>query len=704
MFGPGFQEGQRAREASRAEGAAAQASESLPTLDYLDTLNAVPLERGAVDRRFGELELSGSVSGSPDDVFRLPGLGRSQSAAPRPTKHFPAWWKGEAVRNDGLQHPRGISWRKAFSEPERQRVEPVTAAHQGDGSPFKPLIGLFRFIAITFFLVSAGPYGMEEAIGSGGALLLFVFTLLIPFLFSLPMALMSAELSTLFPLTGSAVEWTGDMGFQVTCLNSYTRFLRSWIDNAMYPVSVADYLVMLAPWLSPLWARFLVGLACLVLCVFLNVLGLEIVGAASIILMIVVLAPFVLFVAFAAPSMTADKLFTRPDFSTVQWAGLISTLIWQFSGFDTVAAVAAEVKKPHRTFPLGLTLSAALVTLVYLLPSLAGAAVDPDQSHWVNGYFSDASRLLPYCSNGWLAIWISVAGSLSTLSILNVALGCTGRELYAMAKFRVVPFSDWLLHTRTTRKGGPVPVRAILVQAVLVLPLCLTEFSFLVQVNGLLTAACLVMQISAYIYARHGKNGIAQRIADGRHEDTTQDKNRTFVVRGGAWGTAALCTPALLVCLTMILVSGWEALLGSATLLGLCYALYYIDRWVSSCARRRQQRRQSDSGSMAAQSTPYPSGVRPHECDRLGRRHSCFPHRAPKKSRPRTIETHEMYEPSESSLTSALGVSGDWSTGPKPTFPGTEPSCSATLSADADAVTLLAGGSGYTSHHGSRFE
>lgn len=635
--------------------------------NYLEALRAVPLARGEALGGLSGPELSGSVAGSAEYTDGDAVQGRSQSAAPWAEKRLPAWWKAAAGRGEDPRRFGEVPKRNAFSEPERRRAEPVTAVHQGDGGQFRPLIGLFRFIAITFFLVSAGPYGMEEAIGSGGALLVFAFTLAVPFLFSLPMALMSAELSTLFPLTGSAVEWTGDMGFQVTCLNSYMRFLRSWIDNTMYPVSVADYLVMLAPGLSPLWARFLLGLACLALCLLLNVLGLEIVGAASVVLMLVVLTPFVLFVGFATPLMTAEKLFARPDLSAVQWAGLLSTLVWQYSGFDTVAAVAAEVKKPHRTFPLGLVLSAALVTLVYLLPSMAGVAADPEPSHWVNGYFSDASRHLPYCGSGWLAVWIAIAGSLSSLSILNVALGCTGRELYAMAKSRVVPFSGFLLRTRTTRNGDPVPVRAIMVQALLVLPLCLAEFSFLVEINGLLTAACLVLQISAYIYARHGRNGIARKIAEGRHENILRDRDKTFVVAGGAWGTALLCAPALLVCLVMVLVSGWQALLGSAGLVGLCYALYYVERGIVACVRRCRERREGGAGAttVAPQSTPYPSGAAPSRQGSAGARDArrC---RAWRRGRPRVLEAHradEAGDASEISIASAFSLLDDGSVG-----------------------------------------
>lgn len=61
--------------------------------------------------------------------------------------------------------------------------------------------------AATFFIVSGGPYGLEEiaqGYGYGGALLLLAA---VPLVWSLPVALLVGELSAALPATGGYYAW-----------------------------------------------------------------------------------------------------------------------------------------------------------------------------------------------------------------------------------------------------------------------------------------------------------------------------------------------------------------------------------------------------------------------------------------------------------------------------------------------------------------
>jgi predicted RNase H-like HicB family nuclease len=66
-------------------------------------------------------------------------------------------------------------------------------------------IGFLPLVAILFFNVSGGPYGVEDAVGSLGpglALLLLVVT---PLVWSLPVSLAMAELASALPEEGGYV-------------------------------------------------------------------------------------------------------------------------------------------------------------------------------------------------------------------------------------------------------------------------------------------------------------------------------------------------------------------------------------------------------------------------------------------------------------------------------------------------------------------
>ena len=54
-------------------------------------------------------------------------------------------------------------------------------------------------VGLTYYSVSGGPLGTEEAVKAGGAALALLGFLVMPLVWSLPEALMTAELSIAFP-------------------------------------------------------------------------------------------------------------------------------------------------------------------------------------------------------------------------------------------------------------------------------------------------------------------------------------------------------------------------------------------------------------------------------------------------------------------------------------------------------------------------
>ena len=98
-------------------------------------------------------------------------------------------------------------------------------------------LGLFSVTMIIFFNVSGGPLGSEEAIRYGGPLVGLLSFLVFTVLYSMPQAMVTAELSTAFPDNGGYSLWVkaafGDFwGVQ----QSYWSWFAGVVDNALYPV------------------------------------------------------------------------------------------------------------------------------------------------------------------------------------------------------------------------------------------------------------------------------------------------------------------------------------------------------------------------------------------------------------------------------------------------------------------------------------
>ena len=173
------------------------------------------------------------------------------------------------------------------------------------------VVSILHLVSISFFFVCAGPFGQGTAIEAGGAKWTFIFTILVPIIFSVPLALISSEQSSRLPTCGGCSEWGLILGRFVGVLNTYVRFLCSVFDNPIYPVMVTDYLVNFFPKLNYLGYRFIISILTNCIILMINISGLRTVGVVSFVLSIIIIVPFILFFCFGAPKMTPSKVFAE---------------------------------------------------------------------------------------------------------------------------------------------------------------------------------------------------------------------------------------------------------------------------------------------------------------------------------------------------------------------------------------------------------
>ncbi|HMA79280.1 MAG TPA: hypothetical protein VKR81_00255, partial [Candidatus Binatia bacterium] len=69
-------------------------------------------------------------------------------------------------------------------------------------SPLRRDLNVSSLIALTFFCVAGGAYGLEDAVGAAGPAVVLLSIVVLPWIWSLPTALMTAELSTAMPEDG----------------------------------------------------------------------------------------------------------------------------------------------------------------------------------------------------------------------------------------------------------------------------------------------------------------------------------------------------------------------------------------------------------------------------------------------------------------------------------------------------------------------
>jgi amino acid transporter len=384
-------------------------------------------------------------------------------------------------------------------------------------------------IALTFFCVAGGAFGMEDAVAAAGPFLVLLMILVLPWLWSFPTALMTAELSTAMPENGGYVVWVEKAfgrfwGFQ----EGWLSWLCSFADNALYPVMFVDYLAYLRGDMSPL-ERWMIGIAVVTLITWMNIRGIRLVGFASVVFSMLVIAPFVALVLLGLPKVETGVWLMRTEH--IDWALLFSTLLWNTSGWDNAGCCAGEVKEPERSYPRAMAVTVMLVTLVYLLPIAVGTSAVTDWSAWREGYFPKVATQI---GGNWLGTWITLAGLVSAAGMLNALLCTSARVPFAMAVRRMLPQPLATLHLRYA-----TPWASILVNSAGMAVLIPFSFQELIEVDMFLYAAALILEFAALIWLRIKR----------------PDMVRPYRVPFGIPGAIAISIPPVLLCIISIAIS-----------------------------------------------------------------------------------------------------------------------------------------------------
>src|SRR5438046_1985222 len=176
-------------------------------------------------------------------------------------------------------------------------------------------ISLIPFVAVLYAYCAGGPFDYEAMVSTSGPGMALLFILIVPWLFSVPMALASVEMATAMPVEGGFYRWTraafGNFwGFQCGWWNWTGTFLM----NGAYAVALADYTAQLFPTMARGWQHWLVAVFFIAAIALLNVLGVQVVGNFTIAMLFVVLAPVAIFtvMGFAHAQVNPFHPFVPP--------------------------------------------------------------------------------------------------------------------------------------------------------------------------------------------------------------------------------------------------------------------------------------------------------------------------------------------------------------------------------------------------------
>lgn len=408
---------------------------------------------------------------------------------------------------------------------------------------------LLPLVAATYFMVSGGPYGLEDLVQSAGYGRALVVLAITPLLWALPTALMVGELASAIPQEGGYYEWVR------RALGPFWGFQEAWLslaasvfDMALYPTLFVLYLGRVWPRLGDAHPALAVGVAVIASCVLWNLAGARAVGNGSLLLGVLLLAPFAVMAVEAvlkplgAPPGSAAS---APHLPLVMG---VLVVMWNYMGWDNASTTAGEVENPQRTYPLAMLLAVAAVTASYLIVVAAAWRTGIAPAAWDTGAW-----VLVATSVGGRGLGLAVVagGMLCGLGMMNALVLSYSRVPMAMSLDGMLPR---VLARIDPRTGAPwVAIVACALAWSLSLGL---GFERLIELDVMLAGLSLVLEFAALIVLRVREPALP----------------RPFRVPGGLAGAVLVGVPPTLLLGTAMARNVAEQGLTRGLLLGLALA------------------------------------------------------------------------------------------------------------------------------------
>jgi amino acid transporter len=422
-------------------------------------------------------------------------------------------------------------------------------------------------VAATYFMVSGGPYGIEDILGNAGYGKALVLLIVVPLIWSLPTSLMVGELASALPRDGGYYWWVqrslgGFWGFQ----EAWLSLASSIFDMAIYPTISVLYLTRLAPtWTAghygTLWA-----LGIMALCAAWNLGGAKAVGEGSVGMFCLLISPFAVLVAlgvwkgFFLHAAGGGLAALSHPVAAPALSGAVLVCLWNYMGWDNASTVAQEVENPQRNYPRAMLAATGLVTLTYVLPLAAVAITGMPADALSTGAWTDAARLIGGrgALGTGLALAVVIGGILTGVGMFNALVMSYSRVPAALAEEGLLPA---VLMYKTRSDVPWVSVMLCCMAWALALRL---SFERLISIDLVLYGGALLLEFVALVVLRVREPGL----------------KRPFRVPGGVGGTIAIgAGPAALIFYALWAarderVAGIPSLL-FATLVALAGALIY---------------------------------------------------------------------------------------------------------------------------------
>ena len=293
-----------------------------------------------------------------------------------------------------------------------------------------PVMGVAMMVCVT---VAGGGFGIEDLVGTVGPGITMITFCAIPFFWSLPFSLSSAELSSAYPEDGGMYIWARNgLGEKAGFASGWAYTIAGFFEPCTFAVLTATYLQEMFSLVGMevgSFEFFLICAALIIIFAIINILGIEVISNMATVVTFLCFIPFIIMVICAFMHMEDPASMVTPlkhdDMSFLQSAGqglLIG--IWFNQGYETISCASGDIENGERVVPRGILVSIPIIALMYMLwvvPAV-GAINEMQPGSWANWGTGDGNiTFVVACEilGGAPLKWAMVAaGSLASMMIL----------------------------------------------------------------------------------------------------------------------------------------------------------------------------------------------------------------------------------------------------------------------------------------------
>ena len=218
----------------------------------------------------------------------------------------------------------------------------------------KKKISTFALVMMICVTVAGGGFGIEDLVGSVGPGMTLLVFILIPFVWSLPFGLSSAELSSAYPEDGGMYTWAKNgLGEKAGFVSGWCYTIAGFVEPATFAVLSANYMKMLLPIEVNDFVYWCLCAALIVIFAIINVIGIKLVSNMATVVTLLCIIPFIVLVVLSLMDINYSPVepMLPENMSFLEAAGnglLIG--IWFNTGFEIISTMSGILKTDRKRF------------------------------------------------------------------------------------------------------------------------------------------------------------------------------------------------------------------------------------------------------------------------------------------------------------------------------------------------------------------